>query len=257
MTVAEKTEALKKLGFFMEPQAPSKRWIDQKFVMGGPPKCGKTCFWAADGETTWFLRLESGFNHVKTFGVDCRDFNEVEREVTRLFSAHKAGVFPWETVVVDPGTRLIDYFAEEVIRRGREKFPKSDINEIGDIGKGTGWYWLKTSIKMFLNRLEQLPCAVVLIFHVYSEEKNDDSDYKKTYKRDIIGLSEKMGGAVREWADHTLHVRTGFVGSSTARAMITRGSKVVEAGSRMNLPPKISWSDDDSSNYKAFRALFE
>ena len=228
--------------------------------MAGPPKCGKTSFWASAGEKAWFIRCESGFNHVRTFGVDCRDYTDLDREVGKLLTANRAGVFPWESVIFDPGSKVMDYLGDRVITLGKEKFPNSEINEIGDIGKGTGWFWYKNMVKGFLSRLDPLPCAKVIILHVYTEEKNDTpKDKTKSYKREIISLSEKMGGPVREWADHILQVRAGFVGENMfARSLVTRGSKVIEAGSRSKkLLPVVSWGEDDAKNYQAFRSYFD
>ena len=254
------TVTLESLGFKTEPKEPSNRWIDQKIVIAGVPKSGKTSFLAQGGAPNWFLRLEAGFNHVKTFGVDCRDYQDVDREIERLLKAHRAGIFPWETLIFDPGQRLMDMIGEHIIDIGKNKFPNSDINEIGDIGKGTGWFWYKNAVKMLLNRIDPLPAAKIIVLHVFTEEKNDNpKDKTKTYKREIISLSEKLGGPIREWADHILQVKSGYVGDNmTARALVTRGSKVLEAGTRSKkLPESIAWTSDDLKNYQAFRAYFD
>ena len=247
---------LESLGFNLAPTEPTKEWAKQKIVMAGPPKCGKTKFWASAGEKAWFLRLESGFNHVKTSGVDCVDYNEIEKAIDRLFKAKVAGIFPWETLVIDPASRLLDFMSEETITRGRQKFPNSEIYDIGDIGKGTGWYIYKCLIKDFLKRLEGIPCAVVLVFHIHTEERNEEGSTKNKYKRDIVSVSEKIGGPIREWADHILHIRHAYVGDIECRKMVTQGSKTVEAGSRMKLPAEMRWDADDLKNYTEFRKLF-
>lgn len=254
------TPTLAELGFDLTPQEISNKWTDQKIVLAGFPKVGKTSLLAANGEKTWFLRCESGFNHVKTSGMDIRDFTDFETAINKLLAANKAGLFPWDTLVIDPGSRLMDFMGDRTIELGKQKFPNSDINEIGDIGKGTGWFWYKNLVKATLNRLDPLPCAKIIVLHVHTEERSDNpKDKTKTYKREIISLSEKLGGPIREWADHIIQMKTGYVGENmTARSLVTRGSKILEAGSRSKkLPESISMGSDDVKNWAEFRKHFD
>lgn len=258
MTNATET-TLESLGFNLAPQEVSNRWIDQKGILAGPPKCGKTSLLAQGGEKTWFIRSESGFNHVKTYGEDVRDYNDLDKAVEKLLKAHRAGLFRWDTLVFDTGPRLMDFLGERIIELGKEKFPNSEVNEIGDIGKGTGWFWYKNLVKSTLNRLDPLPCAKWFIFHVHTEEKNDTpKDKTKAYKRDIISASEKLGGPIREWADHIMQIKAGYVGENVlARGLVTRGSKVLEAGTRAkNLPEAITLGPDEAKNYATLRSYF-
>jgi hypothetical protein len=259
MTEATNTVTLESLGFNTAPLDVSNRWIDQKIVLAAVPKGGKTTLMAQGGEKTWFLRCEAGFNHVKTFGEDIRDFGDFDKGIEKLLKAHAAGLFKWDTLVIDPATRMMDFMGERIIDLGREKFPNSEINEIGDIGKGTGWFWYKNLVKTTLNRLDPLPCAKVLVFHVHTEEKSDNpKDKTKTYKRDIISASEKLGGPIREWADHIFQIRSGYVGENlVARALVTRGSKILEAGTRSKtLPESIPFTADEAKNYATLRSYF-
>ena len=254
------TATLEELGFKLDAREISNKWEDQKIVLAGPPKCGKTAFLSANGDKTWFLRHEAGFNHVKTFGEDIRDYSDLDKSISRLLAAQKAGLFKWDTLVIDPGGRMMDILGDRTIDLGHQKFPNSDINEIGDIGKGTGWYWYKNLVKTTLGRLDQLPCAQIIVLHVYTEEKSDNpKDKTKTYKREIISLSEKLGGPIREWADHILQVKSGYVGDNmTARSLVIRGSKLLEAGTRSKkLPESISWTSDDTKNWQTFRSYFD
>ena len=251
---------LEALGFNTAAQEVSNRWIDQKGILAGPPKSGKTSLLAQGGEKTYFLRSEAGFNHVKTYGEDIRDYSDMDKAIERLLKAHNLGLFKWDTLVIDTGPRVMDFMGEHIIELGKEKFPNSEINEIGDIGKGTGWFWYKNLVKMTLNRLDPLPCAKWFIFHVHTEEKNDNpKDKTKAYKRDIISASEKLGGPIREWADHIFQIRAGYVGESMmARSLVTRGTKVLEAGTRSKkLPPQISFGDDEAKNYATLRSYFD
>lgn len=261
MTEATASNAtLESLGFNLEAQEISNKWIDQKIVIAGPQKSGKTTLLAQGGDKTWFLRGEPGHNFVKTFGVDIRDYSDLDLEIGKLLKAHSAGLFRWDTIVFDPGVKIMDCIAEKTIELGKEKFPNSEINEIGDIGKGTGWFWYKNGIKAILNRIDPLPCAKVFVFHIHTEEKSDNpKDKSKTYKREIISISEKLGEPIRNWADHIMVIKSGYVGENMmARSLVTRGTKLVEAGTRSKkLPPAISLVDDEAKNYQTLRSYFE
>lgn len=256
MTV-QQAITLESLGFNMTPQEPTKEWIKQKFIMIGPSKAGKTKFFSCAGDKAFWFRTEAGHNHVKTIGADIHDLKEFEAWKTKLFQAKKAGIFPFDLIVVDTGDRLIDFITDDIIEKAKAKFTKMDINGIGDIPEGQGWYALKTSINMILKQFEELPCAVALIFHVGTDTLNDEGDTKKTYKKETINIGGKAGIALLAWADHILHIRTGFVGEFQARKMVLRGSKTVEAGSRLKeLPASINWTEDDGKNFENFRKLF-
>lgn len=258
--IAVNNVTLESLGFDTSAREPSNKWIDQKIVLAGPPKSGKTSILASGGEKTWFLRFEAGFNHIKTYGKDCRDYNDMDKQIEMLLKANSAGIFKWDTLVFDHGQKVMDFIGDHIIEIGRQKFVNSEINEIGDIGKGTGWFWYKNAVKMLLTRLDPLPCAKIFIMHVHTEEKSDNpKDKSKTYKREIISLSEKLGGPMREWADHIFQIKSGYVGDNMlARSLVTRGSKVLEAGTRSKkLPEAIPLSADEVANYNKLRSYFD
>jgi len=256
MTASVSQTTLETLGFNMVPQKPTKQWNKQKFITLGESKVGKTKFWAQD-EKNFFLRTEAGHNHVKTIGADCRDFNDVLTWKTKLMQAKQAGILPFETLVIDTGDRLLDYITEDILDWAHNKYPKSEIFGIGDIPEGNGWYALKTKTNLFLKQLEELGCAVTIIFHTAQDIRSEDTDSKKTYKKDTINVGGKAGTALLAWADHILHIRSTYVGDIQVRKMVTRGTKTIEAGSRANLNPSIPWTENDAENWKQFRALFD
>jgi hypothetical protein len=248
---------LESLGFNMTPQDATKAWKKQKFIMLGESKTGKTSFWASAECKSFFFRTEAGHNHVSTVGADCRNFADIMEWKGRLMQAKNAGLFPFDAVVIDTGDRLIDYITEDVLDWARTKYSKNadNINSIGDIPEGNGWFLLKAKVNQFLKQLEELPCAVVLVFHTAQDTRTDE--YNKSYKKDTINVGGKAGTAILAWADHILNVRSMYVGETLARKMICRGSKTIEAGSRANLPPSITWTDDNAKNFSEFRKLFE
>jgi hypothetical protein len=239
---------------------PSRIWIHQKSVMMGPGKSGKTAFWAQEPEKTFFFKTESGHNHVKHIGSECRDWNDIENTKNKLFKLAKTGKFPFETIVVDTGDRLLDAISQDVVERGQSKYEefhqKVGINSIGDIPNGTGWFWRTCQINSFLKQLEELPAHIVLIFHVNTEELEDLLG--KKYKKDTISIGGKSGKALLFWADHNIHIVQKASGESTIRRMYLKGTKNLEAGSRLNgMPDHQMWGNDMKANFKQFRDLFE
>ena len=256
MSVATKpTITLESLGINPKPQEPTKKFEKQKFIMLGESKTGKTMFWAKFN--AFFFRTEAGHNHVSTVGVDCHSFKEIMDAKTKLMQAKAAGIFAWDVVVIDTGDRLIDYITDEVIEWAKTKYAKNadNINSIGDIPEGNGWFLLKQKVNQFLKQLEDLPCAVCIIFHTAQDTRTDE--YNKPYKKETINVGGKAGTAILAWADHILNIRSAYVGDILARKMICRGSKTIEAGSRANLPPSITWTDNVDKNVSEFRKLFE
>ena len=64
---------LESLGISLKPAEPTNFWRDQKGIITGVPKIGKTTFLAQGGEKTWFFRMAPEFSHIKTVGIDCKD----------------------------------------------------------------------------------------------------------------------------------------------------------------------------------------
>lgn len=235
------------------PSAVCMDWVKQKFIMTGPAKCGKTKFWAMNPKT-YFIKLESGHNHVVHNGTECRSFTEIMALKNKIYQAVKAGVWVYDTIVIDTGDRLLDYITEDVLDLARAKYTKADINGIGDIPEGNGWFMLKTKVNLFLKQLEELPCAVVLIFHVTTDQREDQAG---KFTIETINVGGKSGKAILAWADHTLHIRSMQVGDKSMRKMLTRGTRNIEAGNRAGLAPEIIWKEDDKANFEAFRANFK
>ena len=251
---------LESLGFNMTPQEPSKLWTKQKFITIGASKSGKTKFWSCAGDKAFWFRTEAGHNHVKTIGADIRDLKDFEIWKTKLFQAKNAGLMVFDTINIDTGDRLVDSITEDIIEKARQKYIKNinlDINGIGDIPEGQGWYALKTAVNLHLKQLEDLNCAINIIFHVGTDVLNEEGDSRKSYKRETINIGGKAGIAILAWADHVLHIRTGYVGDLMARKLLLRGNKTVEAGSRSKeMPPFMTWTENDQENYTKFRQLF-
>lgn len=251
-------EILKGLGINVTPQDPTKLFRKQKFIMVGDPKLGKTKFWASAGPKAYFLRTEAGHSHVSTVGEDCRSWADLVAARAKLMKAkNMLGALPFDIVVLDTGDRFVDLVNDDVISRARERFTKIEINSIGEIPEGVGWFMATTQVKQYLKQLEDLEIGVAIIFHVAQDERDDELTGKK-YKKDQIGIGGKTGMALAGWPDHIMHVRAAYIGDQLVRKVVMRGSKTIQAGSRLkSMPPELRWVDDDQKNFDEFRKLFD
>ena len=244
---------LEQLGFNLTPQEASNAWIDQMTILAGPPKAGKSTFIAQAGEKAWFLRLAPEFRNIKTYGVDCRDYDDLKREVEKLHKAHNAGIFPWETLVFDPGDKLLEFISNKVCDEAKA----DSIYEAGGYGVGQNKY--KRILKSFVSDIQSLPAHKFFCFHTKDKELSEPSNETKKYHRWILDISEKLDAEFPKRVDNTLNIMVGYSGTMQARTMITQGTKFIEAGSKapcLKKMTQIPWSNDDNANYQAFRKLF-
>lgn len=236
--------------------AKDNRWVAQKFLMIGQSGLGKSSFWA-QGDKTLFLECESGLNHLEVFKLPIRGWGDFTEAGGSLMQAAQAGTMPYDTIVMDTVDRWIDYANEEVIARGKAKFSKvaSDINTIGDIPNGAGWYMATELIGNYLGKLEKLGCAVVLIGHLATKEVKPAAG--QSYHRETISIGGKMGEGLLAWSDHTLMLEGQRYGDQIKRTLRTRPTQTKEGKSRGDIVPDgMAWTGTIVENYQALRALF-
>jgi len=231
----------------------SKLWIDQKFLMIGPPKVGKSAFWS-HGERTMYIQTEPGLNHLSVFKMVARSWDDFRNIYSALFKAYNDGKFPYDTLIIDTIDNFVDLANEQVIENGKEKFKSSDINTVGDIPNGAGWFQAKNLVNTALTKLSDLPCAVVLIGHLDNREvkmENNISIHKQT-----IALSPSIGKGICAWSDHIMNIEGG---SKTGdRKVRVRPTGVIEAGSRGDMIPEdFTWTTNGKENYAKFRSFFK
>jgi hypothetical protein len=226
----------------------------QRFGMLGLAGIGKSEFWAQD-ENAIFLNTEGGLNALKVYEIPIRCWNDLREAYMALKEASDKGAFPYSVIVIDTIDRLIDYAQEEVVARAKEFYKKMEINAIGDIPNGNGWYKQKEMIMGFLTKLELLPCAISYIAH------SDIKRIKETsaeYDKITISIGGQLGDDLLAFTDHTLNIEAHRIGDKLQRIVYTMPTQSREAKSRGSMIPNgIKWSDNMAENYKAFRALFK
>ena len=83
-----------------------KSWCEQKFLMIGPPKIGKSKFWSY-GDKTLYLQTEAGLGHldVMKFAVNrWADFMTVGSALAKAKDN-----FPYDAIVIDTLDNMIRY----------------------------------------------------------------------------------------------------------------------------------------------------
>ena len=250
--------SLEQIGISLAPQEPSNSWKDQKTIIAGPPKVGKSTFLAQAGNKAWFLRLAREFNNITTYGVNCRELDELKREVEKLHKVHQSGLwgteqFPVETLVFDPGDKLLQFISDKVCDDAKA----DSIYEAGGYGVGQNKY--KRILKSFLADIEPLPAHKIFCFHTKNQELSEPNNESKKYHRWILDVSEKLDAEFPKRVDNTLNIMVGYSGTMQARTMVTQGTKYIEAGAKAPCLKKVTqipWTNDDKANYEAFRKLF-
>jgi len=231
--------------------------MDQKFLMIGPGKVGKSAFWAE--AKALFLEFESGLNHLEVFKVPMRSWQDF-RDVCGELTADKDKL-PYDTVVIDTGDKYADLAGEEVVARAQHKFQKAidkglEINSIGDVPEGGGWYQWTKLVHGGLDFLSKLPIAVVVISHYNIKEVKTPST---KYNKETISIGGQCGTKLLHWADHTLNLKAEYSkGGELSRRIVTRPTLTVEAGSRGAIVPDgFKLNGDMAENYSRFRKLFD
>src|SRR3990167_1801803 len=236
---------------------PSKKWREQKFLMIGPGKIGKSAFWA-EGEKTLFLECEPGLNHLAVFKVPIRSWEDFRQACGKLKG--EGDKLAFDTIVIDTGDKYADLAGQEVVERANEKFSKAiekglEINSIGDVPEGGGWYQWTKLVHNGLDFLVKLNVAVVVISHYNLKEISTPT---MKYNRETISIGGQCGTKLLHWDDHTLNVKAEMSkGGDLKRRIVTRPTLTIEAGSRGNIVPDgFELNGDMKANYTRFRALF-
>lgn len=233
----------------------TKRWVDQKFLMMGMGKIGKSDFWSR-GDRNLFLEFEAGLEHLDVMKVPIRNWEDFQDTAGQLYLANESGKFPYETIIVDTADKMVDRAAEYVVEQAQGFYKKVTVESVGDIPEGKGWYLMKKCVEMALDKLVMFPAAIVLISHVKTVEVTDPSGSK--VNKDTISIGGQTGTSLLHWADHTLHCRAKYTGEKLYRMIRTKPTESIDAGSRGNvIEDGFEITEPMDKCYKRFRALFD
>ena len=229
-------------------------FIHQRFGMLGLAGIGKSEFWAQD-ENALFLNTEGGLNALKVFDIKIRSWQDLREAYGALKASAEAGTFPYSVIIIDTVDRLVDFAQEEVVNRAKDFYKKIEINTIGDIPNGNGWFKQKEMVMGFFNKLELLPCAIAFIAHSDIKRiKDTTAEYDKV----TISIGGQLGDDLLAFTDHTLNIEAHRMGDKLQRIVYTMPSQSREAKSRgAMIPNGMKWGENMQENYKQFRVLFK
>lgn len=234
-------------------RAIDNSWAHQKFLMLGQGGIGKSHFWSC-GDRTLFLQTEAGLNHLEVEAVVLQDWSDFIEAGSLLVQAVNNKEFKWDTVVIDTVDNWVNMANEHVIQMGREKFSKMEINGIGDIPNGAGWFQATNLVATYLRKLEALPAAMVLVGHHNQKKIKEGS---REYDKSTISIGGNMGIQLLHWSDHTLYIEGKMVGDNLKRKVWTQPSQLREGKSRGAVVPNgWEWEENMNNNYKKLRELF-
>ena len=229
---------------------------DQKIGIIGSAGIGKSSFFAEDSNAL-FIEAEAGLNFLKVFKVPARCWEDLREIYAELKTLEQSGKFPYSIIVVDTIDRIVDFAEEEIVKRAKEfyKTMSNEINTIGDVPNGAGWAKQKDLVMGFLNKLEELPCAIAYIGHLQTKEIKEGV---QKYNKDTINIGGKLGLELLAWPDHLLHIKSTMQGEKLIRRIRTKPSQSIEAKSRGGIvQDNWQWSENMAENYQAFRKLFK
>jgi len=228
------------------------RWVNQKFGMIGSPGIGKSKFWSFCNGL--YLQTEAGLNHLSVMKMPIRSWEDFKHVYSLLMQSAQAGSFPYDTIIIDTIDKFVDLAQREAIERGMLKFKNIDINTVGDIPNGAGWMWAQDLVENALDKLEELPCAIVYIGHLENKEVKEPT---RSIHKQTISIGGKMGGMLTSWPDHLMNVTSGYIGNELKRTVRTLPSQTVEAKSRAGIVKDgWVWDKEDKVNWDNFRKLF-
>jgi len=249
----EEIKQLESLGINVDKHDINFDWNDQKFLHVAPSKSGKSIYWAQD-ENPYFFKFENRHNHFVHIGVKCRTFDDADNALSKLLTATQKRIFPFTSVIIDPVDRFIQRIDEDVIEWAERTY-KTNFNCIGDIPNGSGWYRRTVLTNGFLARLEELPCAKVLLFHSHVEEQDDRKGSK--IKKRTIDVGGKAGSKFLGWADHILHGEIIAIGNNITRRIHTKGTQTFEAGKSNPKIPDVMVQKNETSEGPDFPIIKE
>jgi hypothetical protein len=207
------------------PKVVSKKENDlakQIILVYGRPKIGKSTL-CSKFDKALFLATEPGLNQLEVFKVNIttwKGFMEACKEISE-------GNHEFKTIVIDTIDNLvplIQAYVEEV----------NEVDYIGDIPHGKGWFLATQELRRVLTKLAMLPYGLILVSHSKQEEIETKT---KKYNRFTIDLSGKNQNAVLNLMDIILFMDSEMKGGEEIGVMRTKPSLYWEAGDKSKLLP--------------------
>jgi hypothetical protein len=207
------------------PQTVSKKENDlakQIVLVYGRPKIGKSTL-CSKFDKALFLATEPGLNQLEVFKVNVTSwkiFMETCKEIAE-------GKHEFRTIVIDTIDNLIPLIQAYIEET-------NEVDYIGDIPHGKGWFLATQELRRVLTKLAMLPYGLILVSHSKQEEIETKT---KKYNRFTIDLSGKNKNAVLNLMDIILFMDSEMKGGEEIGVMRTKPSLYWEAGDKSKLLP--------------------
>ncbi len=144
----------------------------------------------------------------------------------------------FKTIIIDTIDALIPLlqrYIEEV----------NEVDYIGDIPHGKGWFLATTELSRVLNKLSMMPYGLVLVSHAKQEEIETKT---KKYNRFTIDIGGKNRNVILNLMDIILFMDSEMKDGTEIGVIRTKPSLFWEAGDKSkNLPESIEFPPDDPS----------
>ena len=204
----------------MLPLEKSKRIYDlkeQKFMLYGRPKIGKTTF-ANDFPTPLFLATEPGHSHIECYKVNIRSWDEFLDACADIVNQKHN----FKTIVIDIVDNLYDMCSDYICMKKGFEHPS-------DLPMGKGYGFVNEEFRKKVNKLSKLGYTILFISHLNTEKIKTKTKEYDMFTPTVTGKTRKF---ILGLCDHILYITSRMEQEKEVRTIVTRGSMYWDAGSR-------------------------
>lgn len=209
----------------MLPTSKSKKNLnlsDQIILVYGRAKIGKSTLCACFDDAL-FLATEPGLNHLEVSKMNITKWEDLLSACTDIAN----GKHEYKTIIIDTIDKLIP-----LCWRYIEK--KNDVEYIGDIPHGKGWFLSTQELSRVLVKLATLTYGLVLVSHSKQEEVETKT---QKYSRFTIDVGGKNKNTVLNLMDIILFMDSEMRKGEEVSVVRTKPSLYWEAGDKSRLLP--------------------
>lgn len=134
----------------------------------GESKIGKSTF-CAGAEGALFLSTEPGLNHLSTYKIDIRCWNDLRNACKEI----SIGKHEFKTIIIDTIDNAYDMCREHILK-------EKEIEHESDLGYGKGFVLVNKEFSRVINKLAFLQYGLIFVSH--SKEKEIDTRVGKKLK---------------------------------------------------------------------------
>lgn len=153
---------------------------DQIILIYGRAGIGKSTI-CASFDKAIFLATEPGLNHLDVYSTPITSWSDFMLACKELAE----GKHEFKTVVIDTVDRLIP-LCQQFIEK------KMEVEYIGDVPHGKGWFMVTSELSRVLTKLSQMPMGLVIVSHSKQEEVETKTAKFSRFTIDIGGKNQNV-----------------------------------------------------------------